>query len=70
MPIHNKIRKWKNVTYQIEWYADGKEIFKDDPFCEPPTGKSKNDIPCPDKKEIHSTLKENYQPGQWVRIYR
>ena len=73
MPIDPTIRKWKNVTYQIEWYADGENTtFTEDPFCQPATGQSENDNPCPDNNEIRSLLKGNdgYEPGQWVRYFR
>ena len=71
MPIHRTISKWKNVTYQIEWYADGQKIFKEDPFCKPIPGQSEYDKPCPDNKEIRSLLQgKKYMPGKWVRIFR
>lgn len=74
MPIDEKIRKWKNVTYEIKWYADGKETgFTEIPFCKPAATQKENNNPCPDKQEIHSILKGSdfyYEPGQWVRIFR
>jgi len=76
VPINKTIRKWKNVTYEIKWYADGKATsFIERPFCEPPTGQKENNKPCPDEKEIRSLLDGSasysyYVPGQWVRIFR
>ena len=73
MPIDKTIRQWKNVTYEIKWYADGKETrFREEPFCEPAAGQKENNKPCPDEKEIRSLLKGThffYEPGQWVRIF-
>ena len=74
MPIDKTIRAWKNVTYQIEWYADGKKTaFTEEPFCKPATGQRENNKPCPNEREIRSLLKGSgfyYEPGQWVRIFR
>lgn len=74
VPIDRKVRKWKNVTYTIEWYVDGKKSkFTEKPFCRPENGKKENKKPCPDDKEIRSLLKGSsthkfYEPGQWVRF--
>ena len=74
MPIDKKIRAWKNVTYEIKWYADGKETdFIEKPFCKPAIGQKENNKPCPNEKEIRSLLEGSgyyYEPGQWVRILK
>ncbi|PFX12492.1 von Willebrand factor D and EGF domain-containing protein [Stylophora pistillata] len=68
VPIDKTIRTWTNVTYEIEWYADGKKTdFTEKPFCVPAKGKKEYSKPCPDKETIHSVLSSNhYEPGQWV----
>ena len=60
------------MTYQIEWYVEGKKKKTETPFCKPERGKAENSNPCPDDNEIRSLLRgstthENYEPGQWVR---
>ena len=70
VPINPTIMQWKNVTYVVYWYADGKRVYREPEFCKP-TNESAgiNDKPCPGKNEIRSFLKgvgENYYPGQWV----
>lgn len=70
--IHAKIRKWKNVTYQIDWHSEGKLVKQEQPFCAPPKGKKENDKPCPNQKDIRSILSGSgfyYEPGQWVRFW-
>ena len=70
--IDAKIRKWKNVTYQIDWHSEGKLVKQEQPFCAPPKGKKKNDKPCPNHKDIRSILEGSgfyYEPGQWVRFW-
>ena len=69
--IDAKIRKWKNVTYQIDWYADGKHVKQEKPFCLSRKGKKENDNPCPNQKDIRSILSGGdgfYEPGQLVRF--
>lgn len=69
--IDAKIRKWKNVTYQIDWYSDGKHVKQEQPFCSPLKGKKENDKPCPNQKDIRSILSggdSSYEPGQLVRF--
>ena len=74
VPIHEEVRQWKNVTYEIEWYTDGKRSkFTEKPFCKPQNGQNESSFPCPGDKEIHSllngTLSLNYyEPGQRVRL--
>ena len=42
--VSDSIRSWKNVTYQITWYSEGKHLKTDDRICErlpaPPLGGS------------------------------
>ena len=75
VPIDKKIRQWKNVTYEIEWFVDGKKAkYTERPFCRPPGGQTKNKDPCPGDKEIRSLLPGDpnlgyYEPGQWVSCH-
>lgn len=72
--IDPNVTQWKNVTYKIEWYADGKKTnFTEKPFCAPENGKKENSKPCPNDIAIRSLLKgsskhEFYKLGQWVRF--
>lgn len=67
VPIDKKIRQWKNVTYEIEWFVDGKKAYTERPFCRPLGGQTKNKDSCPGDKEIRSLLTpDRYEPGQWV----
>ncbi|XP_044176217.1 von Willebrand factor D and EGF domain-containing protein-like isoform X2 [Acropora millepora] len=72
VPIHQKVRQWKNVTYEIEWYTDGKRSkFTEKPFCKPQNGRNENNVSCPDEKTIHSLLNGTgslnyYKPGQRI----
>ena len=70
VPINPTIMHWKNVTYVVHWYADGKRVYTEPQFCKP-TNESAgaNDQPCLGKNEIRSYLRgvgTNYYPGQWV----
>ncbi|XP_015775656.1 PREDICTED: uncharacterized protein LOC107353782 [Acropora digitifera] len=72
VPIHEKVRQWKNVTYEIEWYTDGKRSkFTEKPFCKPQNGRNENNVSCPGGKTIHSLLNGTgslnyYKPGQRI----
>ncbi|XP_015777730.1 PREDICTED: von Willebrand factor D and EGF domain-containing protein-like [Acropora digitifera] len=72
VPIHEKVRQWKNVTYEIEWYTDGmRSNFIEEPFCKPQNGQNENSFPCPGNKEILSVLDGTrslnyYEPGQRI----
>ena len=33
VPVKDSIRSWKNVTYQITWYSEGKHLWTDDKIC-------------------------------------
>ena len=68
--INPTIMQWKNVTYVVHWYADGRHVYTEPQFCKP-TNESAgaNDQPCPGKNAIRSYLRgvgTNYYPGQWV----
>lgn len=63
----NGIGQWKNVTYLIEWVADGKPL-KTEKKCDVRPGKTHKD-PCPNKAQIDSKLDGlKYKIGQWVRM--
>ena len=67
VPIHEKVRQWKNVTYEIEWYTDGERSkFTEKPFCKPQNGQNESSLSCRGNKEIHSVLRK-YKAGQRVR---
>ena len=68
MDILNGIEKWKNVSYLIEWVAEGR-ILKSETICEVQPGKT-HVGPCP-IHETHVTSKlpgRNYSIGQSVRM--
>ena len=70
VPINPTIMQWKNVTYVVHWYADGRHVYTEPQFCKPKNESAgANDQPCPGKNEIRSYLRgvgKNYYPGQWV----
>ena len=74
VPINETVRQWKNVTYEIEWYTDGKKSkFREKRFCKPQKGRNENNDSCPGEKTIHSLLNGTgslnyYTPGQRVRL--
>ncbi len=64
--ILNGVEKWKNVSYRIEWFAEGKSLKSED-ICGGLLPGEVNDKSCPDG-ELHSTLEPTlYKIGQWVR---
>ena len=64
------IANWKNVTYRIEWFAEGKSL-KTETICGglPPGGE--NTDPCPNgpvvSKLSGSGPDPHYKIGNWVR---
>ena len=63
----NGIEQWKNVTYLIEWVAEGKAL-KREKICDVQQGKTHED-PCPNEAQIVSQLPGlNYTIGQRVRV--
>ena len=74
VPIHEKVRQWKNVTYEIEWYANGRRSnCIEKPFCKPQNDQNENNVSCPGEETIHSLLNGTgslncYEPGQRVRF--
>ncbi|PFX16668.1 Fibropellin-1 [Stylophora pistillata] len=67
VPLLKGIELWKNVTYRIQWYSEGKLIEAAAPFCLPRSGQLENDESCPGsgRKEIRSQL-SNFEPGQRI----
>ena len=63
--IRNGIEKWKNVTYRIEWFAEGTSL-KSEPKCDgAPVGETNTEA-CPNGK-LTSRLPGNlYKIGQSV----
>ena len=67
--ILNGIKTWQNVSYRIEWFAEGKSL-KSEEICGGLPPGDVNDKPCP-RGELHSTLEPAlYKIGQWVRPIR
>ena len=65
VPILNGIEKWKNVTYRIQWFAEG-QILLSDTICGPIPAGQENTGPCP-KKDLESKLSGDlYKIGQSV----
>ena len=65
VPILNGVEKWKNVTYRIEWFAEGKTL-KSETSCGGLAPGGINDDPCPNV-ELKSLLPGNlYNIGQSV----
>jgi len=68
--VLNGIENWRNVTYKIEWFAEGVALEGDGKeICGNLPGGWVNAQPCPGKGgELVSRLSgENYKIGQWVR---
>ena len=64
--ILNGMEKWQNVSYKIDWFAEGKSL-KSEEICGGLLPGEVNDKPCPDGG-LHSTLGPKlYTIGQWVR---
>ncbi|XP_068693084.1 von Willebrand factor D and EGF domain-containing protein-like isoform X2 [Montipora foliosa] len=64
--ILNGIEKWKNVTYSIEWFAEGKTL-KNETICGGLLPGKVNKKPCPDANLTSSRLPgENYTIGQSI----
>ena len=75
--VNDFIRSWKNVTYQINWYSEGKHLKTDDSICErlpPPQSGSTiipdYDSPCLKKgRPLFSRLEaEDYTLNRWVTM--
>ena len=66
--ILNGIEKWRNVSYLIEWVAEGTTL-KNETMCEVKPGQT-NKYPCPGhRRDLISRLpSEKYTVGQSVRI--
>lgn len=66
VPLLNGIEKWRNLTYRIEWFANGSSLRIEE-RCGGnfPAGKEHNES-CPNTTSIHSRLPGNYSIGQWV----
>lgn len=64
----NGIKDWRNVTYLIEWVAEGRTL-KNETMCEVKPGQT-NKFPCPGHgRDLTSRLpSEKYKIGQSVRV--
>ena len=64
------IEKWLNVTYRVEWFAEGKSL-KSEVICGGLIPGEQHQAPCQSvaKGEVHSTLGPyKYKIGQWVSL--
>ena len=65
VPLLNGVQNWKNVTYRIEWFADGNSS-KTEKMCSTVPG-GENAAPCPNAASVTSRLPGKlYKIGQWV----
>jgi len=64
--ILNGIEKWTNVSYLIEWVAEGRTL-KNETRCEVQPGQT-NGNPCPDQELTSQLPGENYRIGQSVSV--
>ena len=64
--ILNDIEKWRNVSYLIEWVAEGRTL-KNETICEVQPGQT-NEKSCPDDDLTSQLPGENYTIGQSVRM--
>ncbi|XP_068720616.1 von Willebrand factor D and EGF domain-containing protein-like [Montipora capricornis] len=64
--ILNGIEKWKNVSYSIEWFAEGKTL-KNETICGGLLPGKENEKSCPDANLISLSLPgESYTIGQSI----
>ena len=64
------IEKWLNVTYRIEWFAEGKPL-KSEEVCGGLFPGEQHNTPCQSvaNAKVHSTLGPyKYEIGQWVSL--
>lgn len=70
--VLNGIENWTNVSYRIEWFAEGEslhyESLDEDEICGGLPNGAVNGQPCPGKAgELVSRLSgKKYKIGQWV----
>lgn len=64
------IEKWLNVTYRIQWFAEGKSL-KSEVVCGGLPPGEQHKAPCQSVAtgKVHSTLEPyKYKIGQWVSL--
>lgn len=67
VPLLNLVGTWNNVTYRIEWYAEGKTLLTYERCNVGNCNGKKNNAPCPNANSIQSKLKGTlYKIGQSV----
>jgi len=65
VPILNGIERWKNVTYKLEWFAEGRTL-KSEEICGGLLPGKENSVACP-KTNLNSRLPGlSYKIGQSV----
>ena len=68
--ISKGIENWLNVTYRIEWFAEGKSL-KSEVVCGGLRPGEQHQAPCQSvaKAKLHSTLEPyKYNISQWVSL--
>lgn len=63
--ILNGIASWKNVTYKIEWFAEGNSLQVEKICGGIPPGSS-NDDACPNGPLVSKLSGSKYKIGNWV----
>ena len=67
VPLSDHIQSWKNVTYQINWYSEGKHLKTDDSICgRLAPGETEHDGPCPGGPLLSRLLGTEYTLNRWV----
>ena len=64
--ILNGIEEWRNVSYLIEWVAEGRTL-KNETICEVQPGKT-NKNPCPNQELTSRLPGDKYTIGQSVSV--
>ena len=64
--VHNGIEMWKNVSYMIEWFAEGRSLQKETKCGGLPRGGT-NANSCPGGELVSQLPGSKYNISQWVR---
>lgn len=66
--VLNGIGNWRNVSYKVEWFAEGVSLLKEEICGGLPKGEV-NAQPCPGNagEFVSRLLGKEYRIGQWVR---
>jgi len=67
VPLSDHIQSWKNVTYQINWYSEGKHLKTDDSICDRlAPGETEHVGPCPGEQLLSRLLGTEYTLNRWI----